>query len=391
MHKRIKILFVLQTLDIGGSENVVLKLIRNMNLDRYEIYVFGIAGGRLESQFVNVGAKIIIYNKRKGIDYNLSRALFGVIKEYRINIVNTHHFSPLLYSVFGVQCCRPTRLLHTEHTMREMDPSFLYPKEPGSRYLHGMKGYFLFWIYKYLLLQRCSYVIAISKELKEFFAENMKISRAKISTIFNAVEFQEYSENEKLIFKNKFRHEYGVKPGEVVIGCVARFRPQKNHSLLLNAFAHLLKHRKKARLVLVGDGGEFEKMRELAYDLEIYDNVCFLGAVSDVGQRLYSFDIFCLTSNFEGLPLSILEAMYAKIPVIGTEVSGITELIENGKTGCLVPLNSPQFLADKIDALLREKDYRSMLVENAFTYVAKHHNIQRWAKEYENLFEKCLR
>ena len=116
---------------------------------------------------------------------------------------------------------------------------------------------------------------------------------------------------------------------------VARFEPQKDHPSLLKALARLRNH--AWRLELIGEGPLLERTRDLARSLGIADRVEFLGQRSDVAERLATSQVYVLSSNWEGFPRSILEAMRAGLPVVASDVAGVSEAVVDGVTGYVVP------------------------------------------------------
>jgi glycosyltransferase involved in cell wall biosynthesis len=136
---------------------------------------------------------------------------------------------------------------------------------------------------------------------------------------------------------------------------VARFTDFKDHGLLLRAFAKVPGH---ARLKLVGDGKTLSAAKELAEELGIRERVEFKGARGDVPEILAQTDVFVLASKTETLPISILEAMRAGLPVIASDVGGISEEVVDGETGLLVPAGSVEELSNALQRLLADKQLR---------------------------------
>ena len=135
---------------------------------------------------------------------------------------------------------------------------------------------------------------------------------------------------------------------------VARFDRQKDHKTLIEAFQDI----SGAELILVGDGSSFDEMQDLVKKLNLSDRVQFLGFREDVAEIIAQSHIFVLISNWEGLPCTIIEAMRANLPVIASAVGGISELIENGKTGYLIPHGDRVFFKQKLVELLDNPELR---------------------------------
>lgn len=146
----------------------------------------------------------------------------------------------------------------------------------------------------------------------------------------------------------------GKEPPRIIM--VARFDPQKDHATLLRALSGLKDL--TWDLELVGDGPLLEETQKLASVLGIANRVIFTGATNDVPERLSKAQIFVLSTNWEGLPLTIIEAMRAGLPVITSNVGGCSEAVKDNVNGFLVPSNSVEKLKEKLVLLIEEPDYR---------------------------------
>jgi glycosyltransferase involved in cell wall biosynthesis len=164
--------------------------------------------------------------------------------------------------------------------------------------------------------------------------------------------------------------------GRSTIVCVARFVPRKRHFDLLVAVSELLRRGTSLQLVLVGDGPELISCRSLALAEGIHEHVTFAGPASHdaIPKHLARADVFCLPSAWEGMAGSVMEAMAAGLPVVGTRVNGIADLVEDGRTGLLVPPANPGALANALERLANDPALRRRLgaagrarIESCFT------------------------
>jgi glycosyltransferase involved in cell wall biosynthesis len=148
-----------------------------------------------------------------------------------------------------------------------------------------------------------------------------------------------------------------------VVVCVARFDPDKRHDVLLRALAATRDRGHAFRCDLVGEGPSLVASRELCTELGLEGQVRFLGAIDrdDVLERLSDADVFALVSMYEGMPGSILEAMAAGLPVVGTDVNGIRELVADGVTGRLVAAGDVEQTAVALAELLADAALRAQM------------------------------
>lgn len=160
------------------------------------------------------------------------------------------------------------------------------------------------------------------------------------------------------------RKEDNKKSDGVKCIMVARFSEQKDHRLLLRALAELKMKNIFIQTTLVGEGPLLTAAKEMAIRLGIEEQICFSGTRFDIDQILEQHDIFILTSNWEGFPISILEAMRAGLPVIASDVGGVNEAVQDFITGYLIPRGDLHLLIQRLEALWQDKDLRIKLGGN---------------------------
>jgi len=176
---------------------------------------------------------------------------------------------------------------------------------------------------------------------------------SRVRVVRNGVRVPE--ERPDPIARAALRERLGLRRARVLV-FAARFHPNKGHRFLLPAFASLVRDFPDARLLLVGDGPLRHELTLLADRLRIRSKVVFAGFRADVDEVLPLAEVFVLPSLAEGLPNAVLEAMAAGLPVVATAVGGVPELVQEGRTGFLVPPGDPGPLADRLRILLREPD-----------------------------------
>ena len=173
---------------------------------------------------------------------------------------------------------------------------------------------------------------------------------------------------------------------------VARFDEQKDQALLIHAFTHV--QRQDWILELVGDGPLIDEVRSQVVKLGVADKVVFSGACNDVPERLAASDVFCLISNWEGLPLTILEAMRSGLPVIASKVGGVQEAVIDGRTGYVISRGDLAGLTAAIDTLMASDEQRTQFGNNGrenyvmnFTFEKM---LEKTLEVYQNVFELKL-
>jgi glycosyltransferase involved in cell wall biosynthesis len=211
---------------------------------------------------------------------------------------------------------------------------------------------------------------------------------AKCRVITNGIPTDAYAHPQTP--RNEWRARENFGDDDVLFVCVAGFRPQKNHALLLKAFAQGPASDPKAHLVLVGEGVLREQIERLAKQHDLTRQVHFLGLRTDIPDVLGAMDVFVLSSDWEGNPLSVMEAMASGLPIVSTAVGGVPDLFENGKEGVLVPAGDVQALSSSLTNLLRDREARKSLGLAAGRKAKGKYDVSAMIQAYEEMYEQIL-
>jgi glycosyltransferase involved in cell wall biosynthesis len=242
------------------------------------------------------------------------------------------------------------------------------------------------------LLARFPHVIAVSSDIaREMIA--CGASPDRVTTILNGVDTERFCRRPGLVVPARL--SLGVPPGASVVGSVGRLERQKRFDLLIDAVAFLRgEGRDDLHLVLVGDGAIAPDLRRRAADCGILDACTFAGHRTDVVEVLHAFDVFVQSSEYEGTPNCVLEAMSVEVPVVATSVGGTAELLSDGVHGLLVPDRDPRALVAAIARALddpRASAERAAAarqhVERALSFDIRMRKVERI---YQYLFEAAL-
>ena len=371
--KKTRILFVMLQLDAGGSERVIFDLARSLDRDRFEIYIVAFKGGVLSVPLKRICEEVLFIEKKPGFDISAMFKLANIVRKYRIDVVNAHHYMPCFYSFLGTRIINCKRLIYTEHSIPEVESI------AGS--FHGKIFHFM--------LYRINGVVGVSRAITDKFLENYPHHAHKFHEILNGVDIEKFRVQGG---REEARSRWGLTKDHFVVGTVANFRRIKNHACLVRAAARLKASHPQLRLFFVGTGfsgdpeNSEDKMRSLISELGLQGRVVFAGYQENIPSMLSALDVFCLPSFSEGLPVSLLEAMAAGVPVIGSEVAGIDEVVTHGKTGLLFPSDDDERLSLLFARLMMNPDDLSKLVTNGNLYIAGNHSIEAWQDKYVELF-----
>jgi glycosyltransferase involved in cell wall biosynthesis len=225
-----------------------------------------------------------------------------------------------------------------------------------------------------------SHHISISQNITNLLVQNKWTTTEKITLLPNAIS------NSKTI-SSATKEKCNATP---IIGTVANFRPQKDHDTLIKAFNILIKSKINCELWLVGDGPTKIEIEKSVDELNLRPFVKFLGTLADPAAAYSKFDIFVLSTHYEGHPLVLMEAMCFGLPIVATKVSSIPEVISDRVDGILVNPKDPEDLANALKNLITDNDLYSKISKATLENFKKQLSYDEWAQKLVIVYEKLL-
>lgn len=204
----------------------------------------------------------------------------------------------------------------------------------------------------------------------------------------NALDFDRFANLQ--VDRAAKRRELGIPSHGPLVGSIGRLTPQKGYHVLLQSIPHILQQIPDAHFLIVGDGELADSLKQQVQNMRIADRVTFTGPRSDIEAILGSLDLFVSSSLWEGLPTVILESIAARVPVVGTQVSGTTELIQNGESGLLVEAEKPEALAKAIVDTLQDPVVARERAERAITHISARYAITAISEAHQGLYQRLL-
>lgn len=327
------ILQCIDSLRIGGAEVLAATLAAGLAAHGHRCCVCGIGQeGELACMLDRLGIRYSALIMPHGASLRLVLKLAALARRESAEVLLTHHFRQLFHAAPAAVLLRK-RLVHVEHDY------YSYKKSPEL--LRRLD----------ILLRFTHRFVAVSPEIADWFRERSSIAAKKLITIENGIDTERFRPNSSQ--RADMRTMYDVSHDAFVVGTCARLEPIKNLGLLLDGFAGFRRSHAHhpAKLVILGDGSLRSALESRARELNIHENVLFLGSRPDVSHYLPMFDVYAITSQSEGLPLSVLEAMAAGLPVVATNVGALPALI-SCDTGILLSQASPDALENAFAELL---------------------------------------
>lgn len=179
-----------------------------------------------------------------------------------------------------------------------------------------------------------------------------------------------------------------IQPPRLIM--VARFSPQKDFFTLIQALPLLKERGLKFHVDFAGSGADLHRAQRMAEQLRVSDYISFLGDRNDVPQLLSQSQVFVLSTHYEGLPISILEAMRAGLPIVATEVDGVPEAVREGENGLLVPRSNPAALADALAKLIQSPEMRKRMGEKSRLMYESEFGVGRMLTELDEVYASAL-
>lgn len=369
MREGIHIAHVLSSLELGGQERVALDLAAGQVRAGHRVTAISLApppDGRLAPEFLAAGAAVArVERRRQGADPALVLRLSRWLGANRVDLVHTHNRMALMY---GAPAGRLARLavVHTKHGRNPCSTQQLVVARLAALCVDTF--------------------VAVSPETAAFARARREINQRRLSVISNGIELERFAPDQAA--GERVRAELGIALEAWVVGTVGRLAPEKNQGLLLRAVAPLLGDR--TRLLVAGDGPMMPALSRLAAALGVAPFVHLLGARRDVPDLLNALDAFALSSDSEGLPLVIPEAMATGLPVVSTRVGGVQDVLEEGLTGFMVPAGDEAGLRERIARLRADQDLGRACGLRARAAALERFSAERMLRDYLELYQEAL-
>lgn len=315
MTARSGIIQVVLSLEVGGTERLVLELARRLSdLGPMSIVCLD-EPGRLAEEARGRGIDVTALGRRPGFDLKLGRRLARLARERGAGLLHCHQYSPFIYGALAGLWDRGLAVIATEHGRLAGERPRLKRRLANALFSRLPQGLY-----------------AVSEDLRRsMIGEGFSSERLEVIT--NGVEVGPAPSEEQ---RREGRALLGLEASATVVGSVARFDPVKELTVAVAGFEALAKVDPQARLVLVGDGAEEARIREEVARRGLAEQVVLPGYRADARAIMAGFDIYLNSSQSEGISLTLLEAMAAGLPIVATRVGGNPEVVIDGRTGILV-------------------------------------------------------
>lgn len=363
----LSVVHLLSSFGVGGQERVALDLATQQKAAGCRVATIALAGGALRSAFDDAQIPTEVVEKRPGIDVTLPLRLARALRAFDADILHTHNPQPLIWGAPAARLV-DAALVHTKHGAN-----------PGSSRQLAMRR---------AAARLADAYVAVSAVTAEVARRNHEVAEERLWTIPNGIDLTRF--DRPAGERAEVRRELEIPDAAIVAITVARLAPEKNQALMVSAIAPLLSER--VHLLLVGDGSERGALEAQRANLGAANrSVHLLGVRNDAPRLLAASDLFLLSSNTEGLPLVIPEAMAARLPVIATSVGGIPAVILEGETGYLVPAGDETALRSRIVKLVDDRALRINLGARGHAVAHERYGLERVVRDYLAVYRYVTR
>jgi glycosyltransferase involved in cell wall biosynthesis len=360
---KINMLQLVNGFAIGGGEMKVLELVQRLDKSRYNITVCSVGqGGPLEDEFRKIVKRVEIFDKKFSFDFSLVTKVARLMKEQDIEILQTTLFYADIIGAYAAYLAKVPVVVSWE------------PVTGPFAFRH-------YWSYK-LAMQKIDRVVAVSEDIRQRVIRERRLSPDKVMTIHYGVDLEKFAPEDQMLT----RADIGVSDDHLVLGTVARFDHPKGHKYLIDAAPEIVRQFPNVRFVFVGDGPLRSDVEQQINRLELNDYFILLGFRRDVKQLLGLFNLFILPSVSEGLPNAVLEAMACSNPVVATAVNGVVEVVEEGKTGYLVPPQNSARMTEAVIKMLASPQNMKEMGKKGRERVANHFSVEQQIDKFEELY-----
>jgi glycosyltransferase involved in cell wall biosynthesis len=365
----IRVAYLIWSLDLGGAEQIVLNLAKKLDRHIYEPLVICLNDkGRYAWQLEEQRIKVIALHKKPKLDLFLLMKLVKLIKSERIELIHTHLFSANLWGRLAGKLAG-VPVITTEHGIDRWRTPFHFALET-------------------LLKPVNQKAVFVSEQVKDFYSRKVDF-KDKAYVLHTGIDVDKF---QKPTDREATRKALGISYEKKVLGFVGRLVAEKDHANFLRSLVQLVKIHNRSDIVglIVGDGELKPEIMNQIDRYQLNDHVVLTGFRKDLPELYQAMDVFVHASIQEGLPLTVLEAMASGTPVVATNVSGISECLQDEVDGLLVPVGDPEAIARAVSKVLRDSIFREGIIHHAQERVRKSFSLERMVEGHSALYEETL-
>ncbi len=352
----------------AGAEVMVCHLLKGLQkFPDLELRVILLNEGRLSEEIRKLGISVHVVEETTHAFFRAVPILREVIRRVRPDIIHSHGYKENILSSLLSKSLPGVRRVGTQHGL---------PRSGGKTYTLRHR---LITRCNLFLLSRCFHrVVGVSREIQELFLRKYRFPGSKVVVIHNGIEIP-------------YLPAIRENSGDFVIGSAGRLFPVKDYGLMIDIAGAIRRKTDRVRFQLAGEGPEKMHLQALRSRNRLEDVFTFTGHLQDPSPFYRGLDVYLNTSLHEGLPISVLEAMVRRLPVIAPRVGGFPEIIDNGVQGYLIEGRNPEMFAQRCLSLYENNILKRKMGEAARERVEEEFSADQMARNYFNLYAGVVR
>lgn len=355
----------------AGAESQLAGLLTALQrVDDLSVSAIFLNEGRLAAEARQAGVEVCVFPEAEWSFLKICSEASRFVRSKRIQVLHSHRYKENLIAALVARRCHVPVHVSSSHGAPEPFAGSKHYKQRGIQLLDGLMARY-----------STDLVVSVSEDLRRQLIRHIPF--AKVVTVYNGID-------ERQVFSAltvaEAKRRLGIPPDYGVVGTVGRLDPVKRLDIFLAAAQEIVISEANTKFVIAGEGDEEQTLRRLTHDLQLDDQVLFLGHRDDVFDVLRAMDVLVFCSDHEGLPMALLEALYLGVPVVARPVGGIAEVIQNGVSGVFVNSSDPRALAKECVNVLRDADGRKRMAEAGIRLVSAKFTAGNSAAEVARLY-----
>ncbi len=377
--QKVNLLYVITKLELGGAQKQLLSLITRLDKERFNIFLFTAQDGLLIKEASSITGLTIKKSRYLERPINPLKDFLALIEIYKfikknnIDIVHTHSSKAGILGRFVARLAKVKFIIHTVHGWSFNDYQLLFMR---SMFI-GLER---------LIAQFTHKLIVVSCYDQQKGLKNRIGDEDKYKLIRYGIEYTEFISGDQ-----KIKEEFGINSTDLIVGMISCFKPQKSPQDFIKLSFLVNRILPNVKFLLVGDGILRNQVKKLINKFQLQNKVILTGWRRDIPRILSAIDVFVLTSLWEGLPISVLEAIAFSKPVVATNTGGIEEIVVEGKNGFLVQPCDIKSLSERLTVLLRNENLRKDMGQNAKGLFDFNFSVENMVKNNQDLYENLIR
>jgi glycosyltransferase involved in cell wall biosynthesis len=365
-----RVLHLVSSGGLYGAEQVILNLARAEDTISFVGALYNAHSPNIEviDEAEKRGLRTVVFDSQGRVDFRTIIQIKRFLREHRIDILHSHGYKPDIIG-FLATLSGGTRWVATNHVW--------HPISGKLRLYEGLDAF---------VLRFAGRTVAVSSEIRQELIST-RVPAANIRVIENGIDIDPFAQSRSAA---TLKEVLGMREHDVVVTIVGRLSPEKGHRTFLLAAKRVSSKNSNIKFLIVGDGPMAEELRSETIKLDLKDCVVFAGFRRDMPAIYALSDVLVNASTIEGLPITILEAMASRVPVIASRAGGIPDVITDNETGLLIDAHDVDALERSIERLIDNPTERQRLAAAAFELVTTKYSFRRMCDAYRRVYREVL-